>query len=175
MTTRIYTNGWFTSSPEPSNSTSVYTQGWFESSSIVPSQPTDFQATALTFTDVGLTWTDTSSIEDGFKIFRSPTGTGTFTLIATLGPNTTAYVDPNAIPDVGYDYRIVAFNSEGDSTPAEIVDFSTPLPPEIDPGVPPVEVEEERNTIGPYEVTFLSPNVYGVEVSASGDIIGNKF
>lgn len=176
MTTRIYTNGWFTSVPEPSNSTSVYTQGWFTESDVVPSAPTNLDATATSFTDLLLTWDDASSIEDGFRIYRSPTGSGTFTLIGEVGANVTQFTDPNVVPGVGYDYRVTAFNVNGESDPAELVDETTPFPPAAATTGPPVPVTPVRNKLLPLEVLFISPNVYGVEVKPSSiDIIGYKF
>lgn len=176
MTTRIYTNGWFTSIPETSNSTSVYTQGWFTESDIVPAAPTNLDATATSFTDLLLTWTDNSGIEDGFRVYRSLTGAGMFTLIGDVGADITQFTDPNVIPGVGYDYRVVAYNINGESAPAELVNETTPYPPTTATGGPPVPVTPVRNKLEPLEVLFVSPNVYGVETKpTSTDIIGYKF
>lgn len=175
MSTRIYTQGWFHSVIEPSNSTSVYTQGWFAESTNIPATPSSFGATALSFTDVRLTWVNESSNADGNRILRSTTGDNLWVEIGVTLPSATQFTAPQAIPGVGYDYRLIAFNSEGDSAPAEIIDFATPIPPQIPVSGPPVYEEPVRNTIGPYVVSFIAANVYGLGVSSSGSNVGNKF
>lgn len=69
---------------------------------------------------VGLSWTDTSSVEEGFKVYRRASDEAEFTLITTgdhLGTNTTSYLDAVAEPGE-YIYRVVAFNDFGDSAAA---------------------------------------------------------
>jgi hypothetical protein len=64
-----------------------------------------------------LSWVDTSSIEEGFRVERSTDGTN-FAPIATLGPNVTTYTET---PQPGvYYYRVFAFNSFGDSDPSNV-------------------------------------------------------
>jgi hypothetical protein len=58
---------------------------------------------------VSLGWADNSGNEDGFRVIRDGT------VIATLGANTTSYQDTPG--DIGtHSYRIVAFNSGGQSS-----------------------------------------------------------
>lgn len=60
---------------------------------------------------VDLTWTDTSTIEDGFKVERSKDG-GPFMGLSTLAANTQSYSDTN-LQAGNYIYRVKAFNSGG--------------------------------------------------------------
>src|SRR5262249_6808151 len=60
-----------------------------------------------------LTWTDNSSNEDGFAIERDTGPTGTFTQIATTGPNVTSYIDSGLTSGTTNCYRVRAFNSAG--------------------------------------------------------------
>ena len=76
--------------------------------------PLGLTATAVSATEVNLSWTDNSSNEDGFKIERSVDGT-TFTQIAQVLPNTTAYRDMAAWPGITYYYRVRAYRSGGNS------------------------------------------------------------
>jgi len=62
-----------------------------------------------------LTWADVSTNEDGFKIERKAESTGAYGQLATLGAETTAYVDGTVSPGVTYCYRVRAYNNTGDS------------------------------------------------------------
>jgi hypothetical protein len=62
-----------------------------------------------------LTWVDNSQNEDGFNIERKLGTTGTFSLLATVGPNVTSYSDNNLADSTTYCYRLNAFNSAGNS------------------------------------------------------------
>ncbi len=56
---------------------------------------------------IDLSWTDSSSNEDGFSVERDGVE------IATLGPNVTDYSDPGLDCDTMYSYRVRAFNGGG--------------------------------------------------------------
>ena len=62
-----------------------------------------------------LTWVDNSQDEDGFNIERKLNTNGTFSLIATVGPDVTSYVDDNLANTTTYCYRVNAFNDAGNS------------------------------------------------------------
>src|SRR5262245_17013893 len=92
-----------------------------------PSPPTNVVANAISATRIDLTWGDSSSDEDGFKIERSTDGTN-FTQVAQVLANTTVYRDITIWPGTAYSYRLSAFNSSGDSTFAGPVNVSAPAP-----------------------------------------------
>lgn len=90
----------------------------------VPSAPT-----GLTFAPLGatkgahLTWTDNSNNETAFAIERSQNSpTGTFTEIATVGSNVTAYDDTSGALDwtSSWYYRVRARNTGGTSSPTSV-------------------------------------------------------
>lgn len=60
-----------------------------------------------------LRWQDSSTNEAGFQIVRKTGLQGTFTLIKTVGMNTTSYVDRNVATGTIYCYRVRAFNAAG--------------------------------------------------------------
>jgi Fibronectin type III domain/Divergent InlB B-repeat domain len=60
-----------------------------------------------------LTWSDNSSNEDGFNIERKTGSSGSFSRIATVGANTTSYVNSGLADNTTYCYRVNAFNSGG--------------------------------------------------------------
>jgi predicted phage tail protein len=63
-----------------------------------------------------LAWNDNSYNEFGFRIERKTGVTGTYTQIATVGPDVTSYTDPNLAPATIYFYRVRAFNQKGNSS-----------------------------------------------------------
>lgn len=63
---------------------------------------------------VTLTWQDNASNEDGFRVERA-TGTGAYTLLTTVGANSTNHTDTSVAASTNYSYRISAFNTAGAS------------------------------------------------------------
>jgi hypothetical protein len=61
-------------------------------------------------------WVDNSDNEDGFHIERKLGSNGSFSQIATVGPNVESYSDGNLADGTTYCYRVNAFNSAGSST-----------------------------------------------------------
>ncbi|MBN1898635.1 MAG: T9SS type A sorting domain-containing protein, partial [Spirochaetes bacterium] len=59
-----------------------------------------------------LMWQDNTINEEGFKIYRSFSGTN-FQLIGTTPQNTSAFVDTTANIELEYQYKIVATNQAG--------------------------------------------------------------
>lgn len=78
------------------------------------SPPTGLTATAVSNTNVLLTWTDTSGSESGYKIERRTFNTA-FAEIATVGANATSYNDLTVSGSTRYFYRVRAFNATGNS------------------------------------------------------------
>lgn len=62
-----------------------------------------------------LSWTDNSDNEDGSRIERRTGTSGTFALIAFVGPNITSYTDVGLADGTTYCYRVNAFNTAGAS------------------------------------------------------------
>ncbi len=74
-----------------------------------PGTPTDLVATATSTTAIGLTWTDNSTNESGFEIWRSTTGAGgTFTLLTTTGADATSRNDTGLTTGTQYCYEVRA-------------------------------------------------------------------
>ncbi|MFC1755277.1 fibronectin type III domain-containing protein, partial [Thermoproteota archaeon] len=79
-----------------------------------PNAPSNLNATAVSSSQIDLTWDDNSNNEDGFKIERKIVG-GVYSQIATVGANIENYPNTNLDPDTTYYYRVLAYNSVGDS------------------------------------------------------------
>jgi hypothetical protein len=80
-----------------------------------PAAPTGLSATAVSSSEIDLSWTDNSDNETEFKIERSTDAGLTFTEIATVSANVTAYADTGLTPLTAYSYRVRASNLVGDS------------------------------------------------------------
>ena len=91
-----------------------------------PSTPANLVATALSSTQVRLTWTDTANNEVGFRIYRSLDGKS-FTEIAKLNMvNVTSYFDSGLSSNTTYYYRMRTYNAAGNSAWTSIVSVRTP-------------------------------------------------
>jgi hypothetical protein len=73
--------------------------------------PTSLSATAVSSSQINLTWTDNSSSELGYKIEQSPVDDLHYTQIATVGPNVTAYSASGLSEGTKYYYRVRAYNA----------------------------------------------------------------
>jgi fibronectin type 3 domain-containing protein len=83
---------------------------------------------------IELTWTDNSSVEDGYEVWRTSDQNGWYTLLARLPANSTSYVDVAVISDVTYWYRVrVQKDGVGsDSIPASATASNArPHPPSL--------------------------------------------
>src|SRR5207249_1466428 len=73
--------------------------------------PTALTATAVSSSQISLSWTDNSTTETGFKIERSPVDNLHFTQVATVGANLTALTDSGLTESTKYYYRVRAYNA----------------------------------------------------------------
>ena len=64
---------------------------------------------------LSLTWTDTSTNEDGFKIERKTGTASAFGQLASVPAESTGYLDTTVTAGTMYCYRVRAYNSAGDS------------------------------------------------------------
>ncbi len=82
--------------------------------SATPNAPTSLAATAVSTSQINLSWTDNSGNETGFKIERC-TGSGctNFAQIATVSAN--VYNNTGLSKNTTYTYRVRAYNAAGNS------------------------------------------------------------
>jgi len=74
------------------------------------SAPTGLAATAVSGSQIRLTWSDSNTSETGFAVERSLNGSS-FTARATVGVNATSYTDSGLLSGVRYYYRIQALGN----------------------------------------------------------------
>jgi len=99
----------------------------------LPNVPTGLTATAVSNTQINLTWTDNSSNEVGFKIERKNGPTGTYTEIMTVGAGVQSFNSTGLTGLTQYFFRIRAYNNDGNSAYTDEKDATTLIDP---PGVP---------------------------------------
>jgi hypothetical protein len=80
-----------------------------------PMVPSNLRARAVSGYQINLTWRDNSSNEQGFKIQRKASASGTWAQIATVGPGVTVYQNKGLSLNRTYYYRVCAYNASGDS------------------------------------------------------------
>jgi len=97
-----------------------------------PEAPSDLSATVISYAQINLEWTDNANNESGFEIERSTDGSGgPFTLLDTVGANTTTYADTGLIAESEYCYRVRAINVVGESDYTSVACEVTPEQPPV--------------------------------------------
>ena len=100
---------------------------------LAPNTPT-LQVVSTTHALVSLQWNDVQN-ETGYVIERS-TGNGTWSQIASVSANMTAFVDDTVAPSSGYRYRISATGASGNSAFSAEVAATTQSAPIEPPAAP---------------------------------------
>jgi VCBS repeat-containing protein len=93
--------------------------------SSVPAAPTSLTASAISASQINLTWVDKSNNETGFIIQRKTGANGTWAKVATAGANATTYQDSGLSAGKTYYYRVRSTNSVGSSTFCAAVSATT--------------------------------------------------
>ncbi len=97
-----------------------------------PAAPSSLTATAISSTRIDLAWHDNSSTETGFTVERALAGSGAWSQITTVGANVQSYANTGLASSTSYDYRVRAYNAQGNSAYSNIATATTL------PGVGPV-------------------------------------
>lgn len=96
-----------------------------------PSAPSGLTATAVSSSEVDLTWTDNAATETEFRIHRATTAGFTPSVsnrVATVAANTVSYRDGSLTASTTYYYKVVAANTTGSATSNE-ASVTTQAPP----------------------------------------------
>jgi hypothetical protein len=103
-------------------------------SNLPPAEPSSLVATAVSSSQINLSWTDNATSESGFTVERSADGVS-YVSIATLGTNATSYQNTGLPPATTYRYRVSAFNAAGASAPSNVATATTTAttPPVVAP------------------------------------------
>src|SRR5437588_4190719 len=108
----------------------MYSFTLFSTGVTAPQPPTGLTATAVSSSQINLSWTAPSNnggaAITGYKIERSPDGGTTWSIIqSNTGSTTTAYSDTGLAVSTTYTYRVSAINSVGTSSPSNTASATT--------------------------------------------------
>ena len=96
--------------------------------SIPIAAPTNLIASAVSSSQINLSWTDNSDNEDGFVIERRTIG-GEFNPIDTVGANITFYHNTDLTDGARYYYRVYAYSGTNKSNYSNEANATTPMNP----------------------------------------------
>ncbi len=133
-----------------------------------PAAPTALSATAVSSSQIDLSWTDNANNETGFKVERSPDGAA-WAEIAQVGANVTVYPDTGLAASTTYFYRVRAFNGGGDSAYSNTASATTLGAVNVDHRAT-AETPTAGTVSGNYTATHASDDAYESiqEVLSSG-------
>ena len=136
----------------------------------LPAAPSNLVATTVSPSELNLQWADNSSTEEGFKI-ESKTGNGSFTEIATVGPNVTTYTNSGLLFSTAYSYRIRAYNISGNSAYSNEASATTLSPPQITYYVDDLNGVDANNGLSPATAWKNLSKVNATTFSANNKIL----
>lgn len=134
-----------------------------------PIAPSGLSASGFSATEIDLTWKDNSGNELGFHIDRSTDGVA-FSQVASLPANATSYRDSGLTANTLYYYRTRAWNSNGNSTYADISIASTHAVPLLLEQLVSIESSRAGVVSGLFQATHKNDGVVESiqEVSSAG-------
>ena len=89
-----------------------------------PAAPTGLAATAVSSSEISLSWTDNSGNENGFEIERSADGFN-WSLLTMASSNTSSHTDSGLSPSTTWFYRVRAINGAGESDYTNVASATT--------------------------------------------------
>ncbi|NLX15039.1 MAG: DUF4838 domain-containing protein [Phycisphaerales bacterium] len=121
--------------------------------------PSNLTVTRLTDRQILLGWQDNSADEEGFRIERQESG-GQWQSLATVGRNQTSYIDESVESDTTYSYRIIAFNTNDESTPSIVASLISEteiqnLPPTL---LPVIDLQVKQVTESSIQLAWSDAN-----------------
>lgn len=133
-----------------------------------PATPDKGSATAVSSTEIRLTWSDNANNEASYKVERSTNGLYSGTPVL-LGANATAFTDANLSPGTKYSYGVTAYNSAGNSG-SLLLYATTAEPPPMAPSAP---TELSATAVSKSQITLAwadaSLNEEGFKIERSND------
>ncbi|WP_162299992.1 PKD domain-containing protein [Kineobactrum sediminis] len=97
----------------------------------VPAAATHLVAGTVSATAINLSWQDNATDEAGFRVERSVDGGNSWMLVASVGTDSTSFIDSGLSAATTYSYRVTAFNTAGSSEPSNVDSATTSSATEI--------------------------------------------
>jgi hypothetical protein len=91
----------------------------------IPTAASDLQITSITSTTMNLTWTDNSSDETGFAVYRSIDDGATYSYLAMVAANTTTYSASGLTGGSSYYWKLFAITEGGVATTDTVNDYTS--------------------------------------------------
>ena len=138
----------------------------------IPAAPSGLTATAVSSSEIDLTWTDNSSNEDSFVVGRSTTSGGPYTDITTTAANATGFNNTGLAASTTYYYVVRARNVAGDSANAAEAGATTQsgsIPGEI------IVDNPSATVVGTWTTASLAPDRYGADYYYNGAGTGAEY
>ena len=95
----------------------------------LPKSPTALDAMPISANQINLSWTDNSSNETSFKVYRRTDEASSLTLVSTVAANTATFQNTGLAGGTTYRYYVVSSNQDGDSQPSNEAQATTLNPP----------------------------------------------
>lgn len=90
----------------------------------IPVAPSNLSAVAMSDSEIALDWSDNSGNETGFRLERSVDGVNWYE-VAVVGSDMTSFTDNGLLAETTYQYRVRAYNSNGNSSYSNIGSATT--------------------------------------------------
>ncbi|UXP32432.1 fibronectin type III domain-containing protein [Reichenbachiella agarivorans] len=128
----------------------------------VPTVPSNISVATESKTVLNVAWSDNSSDETGFELYRRKAHTGAYSLLTVLAAGTTSYVDTGLEAGTEYSYSLRAINENGASVLSTEVSATTD--------------RDQINPTAPKNLTVVSTTNFSVslEWDAATDDVGVK-
>jgi subtilisin family serine protease len=130
-----------------------------------PTAPASPSATPISATSIRVSWTDTSSSEQGFKVERSSDGVN-FTATTTASANATSANVNSLLPATNYWFRVRAYDGTVLSAPSPVVQATTFTLPSAPTNLTATTVNTTNIRL---DWTDTSPTEQGFKVERSSD------
>jgi titin len=134
----------------------------------VPAAPSNLLASAVSSSQINLTWTDNATDETGFIVERSADGVNGWTSVGTPAANATSFNNTTGLSaSTQYFYRVRATNGVGPSTNSNTASATT----QAAPGLPAPWVDGDIGTTGAAGSATFNAGTYTVK-AAGTDVWG---
>jgi len=104
-------------------------------SSTIPAAPTGLIATAVSGSEINLSWTAPSGTVTGYNVYRGTTSGGESTTPVAAGLAVASYADMNVAAGTTYYYTVAASNSAGTGPASAEASAAVPMPPSAPTGL----------------------------------------